>query len=346
MSFMDPNTNPPDPWSNGPAKGGQPAFGDQSSFGGQPAFGGQSSFGGQPPNYSPPDSFSIPPVQGIPSMRQIPQRRRGPRLGCLISLIVLVALLLASYATFAHTWGIFGPTTIAIKAHPTLVINSQHYAQVDLPTISIHAGTDDSKMIFQVMSPGNISLPWNFGIGGFQQSSDSSVIILNGDPVGGRKLDITVPADINLKVTTNSANINVTGITGQMTFISNAGAITLTNCHVTGTSLLSNNTGAVTVTQSSLDGQVTLNNNQGSISFDSSIGSTGTYAFVNIQGPIDATFPQNASFHIDAVTSSGSITSDYTGIRVQNKEIHADVGHPPHALLSLKSNSGSITLHM
>lgn len=358
MSFIDPNNNPPDPWSNGPPNGGQPAFGDQASFGGQPSFGsqpafgdqasfgGQPAFGSQPPNYSPPDSFSIPPVQVNPSIRQMSQRRRGPRLGCLISLIVLVALLFASYATFARTWGIFGPTTIAIKAHPTLVINSQHYAEVDLPTISIHAGTNNSQMIFQVVSPGNISLPWNFGIGGFQQSSDSSVTILNGDPVGGRKLDITVPADTDLKVTTNSANINVTGITGQMTFISNAGAITLTNCHVTGTSLLSNNTGAITVTQSILDGQVTLNNNQGSISFASSISSTGTYAFVNIQGTIDATFPQNASFHIDAVTNSGSITSDYPGIQVQNKEIHADVGHPPHALLSLKTNAGSITLHM
>ncbi len=346
MSFVDPSTNPPDPWSNGPPYGDQSPFGSQPSSGSQPAFGDQSSFGGQPPNYSPPDSFSIPPVHGNPSIRQMPQRRRGPRLGCLISLIVLVALLFASYATFAHTWGIFGPTTIAIQAHPTLVINSQQFSEVDLPTISIHAGTNNSKMIFQVISPGNVSLPWNFGIGGFQQSSDSSVIILNGDPVGGRKLDITVPADTDLKVTTNSANINVAGITGLMTFISNADAITLTSCHVTGTSLLSDNTGAVTVTQSTLDGQVTLNNNQGPITFDSSIGSTGTYAFVSIQGTIDATFPQNASFHIDAVTNSGSITSDYTGIQVQNKEIHADVGHPPHALLSLKTNAGSITLHM
>ncbi len=262
MSFVDPNTNPPDPWSNGPPKGGQPSFGGQPAFGDQASFGGQPAFGGQQSNYSPPDSFPIPRVQGNPAARQIPQRRRGPRLGCLISLLVLVVLLFASYATFAHTWGIFGPTTISVQSNPTLVINSQQFAEVDLPTISIHAGTNNSQMIFQVVSPGKISLPWNFGIGGFQQSSDSSVIILNGDPVGGRKLDITVPADTALKVTTNSANINVTGITGQMTFISNSGAITLTNCHVTGTSLLSDNTGAITVTQSTLDGQVTLNNNQ------------------------------------------------------------------------------------
>lgn len=323
MSFVDPGSNQPAP--NGPL------------------------FGGQPQYYGSPDSFSIPPVQSNPFARQTSNRGRSPlrgcRLGCLIPLIVLVALLFASYATFAHTWGIFGPTTIPVKGHPTLVINSQQYSEVDLPTISIHAGGDNSKMVFQIISPGNIALPWTFGIGGFQQSSDGSVTILNGDPVSGRKLDIAVPADTDLKVTTNSANINITGITGQMTFISNAGAITLTNCHVTGTSLLSDNTGAITVTQSALDGQVTLSNNQGPITFDSSIGSTGTYALVNIQGPIDATFPQNASFHIDAVTNSGSIASDYTGIQVQNKEIHTDVGQPPHALVSLKTNTGNITLH-
>lgn len=305
MSFFDPNTNSPDPGTNRPLYGEQPSY------------------------YGSPNSFSTPPVQRNPFMRQTSNRRRGLlrgcHPGCLISLIVLVALLFGGYAAFAHTWAIFGPTTISVKAHPTLVINSQQYAEIDLPTIAIHAGTDNSKMIFQVISPGNVALPWNFGIGGFQQNSDSSVIILNGDPVGGRKLDITVPADTDLKVTTNSANINVTGITGQMTFIANSGAITLTNCHITGTSLLSDNTGA--------------------ISFDSSVDSTGTYALVNNQGSIDATFPQSATFHVDATTTSGSITSDYPGIQVQNKEIHADIGHPPHALITLKTNAGNITLH-
>lgn len=324
MSFIDPGTNPPEPGAYG-----QPYM-------------------GQSPPYDPTSSFSSPPVPGSPFMRQRSNRRRGPRLGCLITLVVLIALVFVSYATFAHTWPIFGPTTVSVKAHPTLVINSQRYAQIDLPTIFIHAGTDNSKILFQVISPGNVALPWNFGIDGFQQNSDSSVIILNGDPVGGRKLDVTVPANIDLKVNTNSANIDVTGITGQMTFITNSGAITLTHCHVTGTSLLHNNTGAITVTQSALDGQVTLSNNQGPITFNGSIGSAGTYAMANNQGSIDATLPQNSSFHIDVKTNSGSITSDYTGIQIPsgNKEAHVDVGNPPRALLSLNTNAGTIALHM
>lgn len=321
MSFTDPSSD---------------SFGQGSS--GQP-------YMGQQPQFSPPDSFAIPMVPGNPYFRQRSGRRRGPRLGCLISLVIVAVLLLVSYNTFARNWPIFGPTTITVNAHSTLVINSQRYEQIDLPTIHIHAGTAVNKIIFQVISPGNVALPWNFGIDGFQQNSDSSVIIVDGDPLGGRKLDVTVPPDINLKIKTNSANIDATGITGQMTFIANDGTITLTDCNVLGTSLLNDNTGAITVTQSVLNGQVTLSNNNGPVTFNSSISSTGTYDLENNQGSIDATLPQNSSFHVNGKTNSGSITTDYPGMHVQGKEVHADVGNPPRALLSLNSNAGSITLH-
>jgi hypothetical protein len=316
-------------------------------FGNPPGYGSSDQpYMGQPPQYSPPDSFAIPLVPGNPYLRHRSTRRRGPRLGCLITLAVLIALMLVSYTSFAHTWSIFGPTTIHVKAHPTLVINSQGYTQVDLPTIFIHTGTDANTIILKVISPGNIALPWSFGIDGFQQNSDSSVIVLDGDPVGGRKLDVTVPLDTDLKISSNSANINVTGVTGQMALTTNDGAITLTHCNVQGTSLLRDNTGAITVTQSALNGQVTLSNNNGLITLNSSIGPTGTYALVNNQGAIDATLPQSAAFHVNAKTNSGSIMSDYSGIQVQNKQINADVGNPPRSVVSLNTNDGSITLHM
>lgn len=321
MSFTDPYGNPP-----GSGASGQPYMGQQ-------------------PQFSPPDSFAIPMVPGNPYFRRRSNRRRGPRLGCLITLVIVIALLLVGYTTFAHNWPIFGPTTITVKAHPTLVINSQRYEKIDLPTINIYAGSAANKILLQVISPGNVPLPWNFGIDGFQQNSDSSVIIINGDPVGGRKLDVTVPPDVDLKVNTNSANINVSGITGQVTFIANTGAITLTHCNIQGTSLLNENTGAMTVTQSVLNGQVTLSSNNGPITLNSSIGPSGTYDIENNQGSIDATFPQDASFHVDATTNSGSITADYPGVHVQNKEVHADAGNPPRAHLSLNTNAGTITLH-
>jgi Putative adhesin len=297
------------------------------------------------PYTDPPGSFTVPMVPGNPYFRRRSTRRRGPRLGCLITFVVLAALLFISYTTFAHSWPIFGPTTITVSAHPTLIINSQRYEKIDLPTIHIHTGTDANKIILQVISPGNITLPWNFGIDGFQQNSDSSIIIIDGDPVGGRTLDVTVPADTDLKLHTNSANINVTGVTGQMTLTANDGSITLTHCNVNGTSLLNDNTGAINVTQSALNGQITLSNNTGHITFIGSIGSPGTYDIENNDGSIDATLGQSASFHVNVTTNSGSITTDYPGIHLQNKEIHADVGTSPHALLSLNTNTGTITLH-
>jgi Putative adhesin len=322
MSFTDPYADPP-----GSGSSSQPYMGQQ-------------------PQFSPPDSFAIPMVPGNPYFRRRSTRRRRPRLGCLITFLILATLLLISYTTFAHSWSIFGPTAITVSAHPTLIINSQRYEKIDLPTIHIHTGTDANKIILQVISPGNVALPWNFGIDGFQQNSDSSIIIIDGDPVGGRTLDVTVPSDIDLKLHTNSANINVTGVTGQMTLIANDGTITLTHCNVNGTSLLNDNTGAITVTQSALNGQVTLSNNNGHITFNGSIGSPGTYDIENNQGSIDATLVQNASFHVNAKTNSGSITTDYPGTHLQNKEIHADVGNSPHALLSLNTNTGTITLHI
>ncbi len=69
----------------------------------------------------------------------------------------------------------------------------------------------------------------------------------------------------------------------------------------------------------------------------------------NNQGSIDVTLPQNSSFHIDAVTTSGSITSDDVRIKISagSKEVHTDVGTPPYnTLLSLNTNAGTIALHM
>lgn len=300
---------------------------------------------GQQPQYSPPDSFSIPLVPGNPYLRRRVNRRRGPRLGCLITLAVLIALAFASYSTFAHTWAIFGPTTITVSPHPTLIINSTRYEQVDLPTVYVHAGTDANKMIFANVGPGNIDFLWNFGIDGFQQNSDASVIVLNGDPVGGRRLDVTVPANTDLKINTNSANITVTSITGQVALTSNSGTITLTHCNVLGTSLLDDNSGAIKVTQSTLNGQITLNNNSGDITFDSAINPAGTYTMQDNQGAIDATLPQNAAFHVDATSINGSVTTDYPGLQVQNKGIHADIGNAPRATLLLNSSNGPIALH-
>ncbi len=295
----------------------------------------------------PQPGIEIPLVPGNPYLNRTQRARRGcfPRPGCLVTLAILLVLAIGSYTTFAHSWPIFGPTSITVAAHPTLVIESQRYEEVDQPAIRVHAGSDAHTMIFQVMSPGNISLPWNFGISNIQQNSDSSVIVLGDDPVYGRTFDVTVPADTDVRIYSDSASINLSGLTGQVDVNSNNASITLTDCHVQGTSLLHSNSGAITVTQSTLAGSVALSNNDGPITFNSAIDSTGSYVFENNQGSISVTLPQSASFHVDAKTNGGSISTNYAAIHVQNNEAHASVGNAPQAVVTLTTNNGTITLN-
>src|SRR5713101_7856176 len=80
---------------------------------------------------------------------------------------------------------------------------------------------------------------------------------------------ITVPPTTDLQINTNAGSINVNGISGKMSVVSNAGSI-----------------GA---TQTSLTGSSTFKTNAGSINFTGSIGSTGTYDFETNAGSIDMT---------------------------------------------------------
>ncbi len=140
---------------------------------------------------------------------------------------------------------------------------------------------------------------------------------------------ITVPTTTDLQITTNAGSINVSGVTGKMSLISNAGTI-----------------GA---TQASLTGSSTFRTNAGSINFDGSIGATGTYDFETNAGSIDMTLPGTASFHLNASTNAGSITIGFPAVSVQHSgagsTANGDVGNTPGAILTLRTNAGSITLN-
>jgi hypothetical protein len=59
--------------------------------------------------------------------------------------------------------------------------------------------------------------------------------------------------------------------------------------------------------------------------------------------------PSNTAFHVDARTDIGSITTNMPGVVVtrlnyMNSEARGDVGNPPRAMVTLRSNLGSIYL--
>jgi hypothetical protein len=140
---------------------------------------------------------------------------------------------------------------------------------------------------------------------------------------------ITVPNTTDLQINTNAGSINVNGVNGKMSLVSNAGTI-----------------GA---TQSSLAGSSTFRTNAGSINFNGSISSTGTYDFETNAGSIDLTLTGSPNFHVNATTDVGSINSSFP-LTVSHSSVGAtvnsDVGTPPQATtLTLKTNAGSINLN-
>jgi hypothetical protein len=139
---------------------------------------------------------------------------------------------------------------------------------------------------------------------------------------------ITVPPTTDVQINTNAGSINVNGIRGKMSLVSNAGTI-----------------GA---TQTSLTGSSTFKTNAGSINFNGAIGSTGTYDFETNAGSIDMTLTGTTNFQVNATADVGSINSSFP-LTVSHSGAGAtangNVGTPPLATLTLKTNAGSITLN-
>lgn len=284
-------------------------------------------------------------------MGQAQYRQRGSCLRRLSIFLIVVALLGIGGTFIARNTILVGPTTVPVSAHPTLVIDSHanngSTFTRDTTSIHIRAANTGNKFILQALNPYGIPLQLSVPIP-YDRSSDGSTVIIDVDSLQSSRIDVTVPTATNLKSDTNSKNIEVDGVTGQMVLTSNSGSITVTNSTLSASSLLVNNSGAINATQDNLSGPVTFNNNEGPTTFNGSIDSSGVYQFQSNSGPIDVTLPRNTSFHLDATANSAnnaSITTDFPGLSVKNAAIHADVGSPPRAQVTLYNNGGSIKLH-
>jgi hypothetical protein len=123
-------------------------------------------------------------------------------------------------------------------------------------------------------------------------------------------------------------DIRVTGISGQM--------------H------LGSESGSILVQQGILRGTSWLRTNAGAIHYHEAIDPYGTYTFVSTIGSITVILPSDASFHLDARTDTGTITTDFPGVMVThrtNNAVHRTVGKPPYAKVKLRSAGGSIQLY-
>ena len=266
---------------------------------------------------------------------QMQRRRRRGLLGCLIAALVIVVLLVAlvggavgllfsglgtATTTETHTY--------SVGSTPTLNITD------DVGTIRVHSGSGNSVIVRATKHTNSI---WgNPNDVQVNIQSNGNTIIVNAVhsgtgffPFEHVDLDITAPSSDTLQLTSHTGTIDVTGISGRMSLMTNTGSITADNDMLAPSSTLHTNTGSVTFT--------------GSIDT-----SGGSYLFETNTGSVDVTLPADSSFHLDASSSTGSINNDYS-VTVQHSGASAsangDVGSSPRATVTLHTDTGSISLH-
>lgn len=144
-------------------------------------------------------------------------------------------------------------------------------------------------------------------------------------------IDIVVPGQVDLTLISRAGTITVSDLSGQMILSSKAGTITARNCILTGNSHLSTEAGTV--------------------HFEGTLDRHGAAEFITRLGSVQVILLNTPSFHLDATTDLGGITTNIPSMMVTrpnllDSEVHGDVGDPPRAMLTLESKLGSIDLQI
>ena len=224
-----------------------------------------------------------------------------------------------------------GIRRFSMREHPRILVNND-FGSIHIKgesqghEVSVQATQKNWILIGETAAPAQIHYE--------QNNDDNSVIVTversgSGFSVTEIILNITVPWNADLNLTTKAGSIDVTIVTGQMSLHTNAGSIT--------------------VRQSTLGGNSIVQTNAGSVTFEGAIEPLGNYEFLTNTGSVHVILPLHTAFHVDARTDVGSVTTNIPGVIVtrlnyMNSEAHGDIGNPPRGAITLKSNLGSIYL--
>lgn len=374
MQFADPDWQPAQPGQPSPAYTPQPVNASGSERIQQPVvetppaqeevYGGYA--GAQPEKiYQPPSS----------QYRQMPYRRRRHRAWFWIILAIILFSLMGGGVGSLGSIGQRSitesfPVPALAAGTPAIVINDTS------GNIQVHAG--NSLSIQEVKKSGFFDDPNNIQV---KENESGSTITLNVVTGGGFlssesvDFNITVPANVNLSLTTNSGDISVANASGSMALTTSSGNITTENdvfagyANLTTTSgdihstndtfnadaTLSTTSGDISMKQDTLNGSATVHNTSGNIDFSGTLASSNpsnpSYQFTTGSGDINVSLAPDANVAVQAQTNSGSINADdFPSVNVQDQgpgsQASGSVGSPSGATLTLSTNSGDITFHM
>ena len=210
------------------------------------------------------------------------------------------------------------PIDYKVNGQATIAINDQN------ATVTVTQGQSNTDVIIQPVD-GN-SFPGNPN--DIQQSISQNGNTITATIPNSQDLLVTVPMGANLSLNTGSGTINVKGVDGQMTLISNDGTINASNDMLSGSSSLT--------TQS------------GDINFDGTISTGGNYQFNTTNGTVTVALPSTPAFHVVATTNSGSLNMPGVPKNSSGTQATGNVGANSAVQgtnVTMKSDSGDMTLN-
>ncbi|HLQ10319.1 MAG TPA: DUF4097 family beta strand repeat-containing protein [Ktedonobacteraceae bacterium] len=216
--------------------------------------------------------------------------------------------------------------TFSVGAQPKIIIKD------NAGTIRVHPGGEEYQVVVQATKRKRILIGGEIEVHYDQNTAKNSITVKadNGWPFIGSKwvdFDITVPRNADLELKTDAGTITVNGINGQMSCITDAGTVKVTDAWLRGNSK--------------------LKTDAGTISFSGALDPSGSYQMTTDAGTVSVTLPPDASFRLDAKTDVGSINSDFP-LTIQPNfpggKARCDIGLPPYPSLKLRTDVGSISI--
>jgi DUF4097 and DUF4098 domain-containing protein YvlB len=213
------------------------------------------------------------------------------------------------------------PINYRVTGLPTIVINDPN------GNVTVTVGKNSDVVIQPVNGNNPFGNPTSLQPVSSQNGNTINASVPDGQ--GSVDFTVTVPQGANLQLQTESGDITVNGVDGQMTLATNSGSINASN--------------------DVLNGSSTMTTNSGDIRFDGTVGTSGTDQFLTSSGSVDLTVPSTSAFHVDATTNSGSI--DIPGVNANSSGTKASgdvgVGSQVHGTgVSINTDSGDIHLHL
>jgi putative adhesin len=249
--------------------------------------------------------------------------------------------------------------------------------------ITIIGSTLDGSSSLNASDGGLILNTVTFSGGANLVSGNSNVTLTNVNFHGPATLGASGPVALaqdtfadtaTLDTSNGGLSVNATTFAGAASLrVESSGSITTANSTFKSTALLNAANGAISLTSTTFAGAVTVTDagtftttqaafqagaivkTSDAMNISATFGAQGNYQFITTNSDIDLTLSSDLSFHLDASTTNGSISSDFPAIRVATDpnlpnaaQAHGDVGlrgNQPKLKFTLTVDNGDVRIH-